>query len=156
LTKSLSCNVAVFTEISYIPKSSKYLEFISLRWKEPYYDKFHCHKLQEGYFSIQGRFCADSNSEKSDPLFLSGQPSKASGRSLVSNIHPDAMAIPSGLPSMSRIFEQFKVASVRTSWQHVQTHIRVRQVIKFPSQTCIWEDSCIHPDVWATPSERGS
>jgi hypothetical protein len=28
-----------------------------------------CYKLQEGYFSIQGRFCADSNSEKLDPMF---------------------------------------------------------------------------------------
>lgn len=34
-----------------------------------------CHKLQEGYFSIQRRFCANSNSEKSDPMFPSGRPS---------------------------------------------------------------------------------
>jgi hypothetical protein len=33
-----------------------------------------CHKLQEGYFSIQGRLCVDSNSEKSDPMFPSERP----------------------------------------------------------------------------------
>jgi hypothetical protein len=71
LTKSLSCNVTVFTRMPYIPKSSKYLEFISLRWKDPYYDKFQSHKLLEGYFSVQGRFCVDSNSKKLDPLFPS-------------------------------------------------------------------------------------
>jgi hypothetical protein len=71
LTKSLSRNTAISIGMPYIPKSSKYLEFISLRWKEPYYDKFQCHKLQEGYFSVQGRFCANSNSKKSDPLFSS-------------------------------------------------------------------------------------
>jgi hypothetical protein len=70
----------------YIPESSKYLEFIFLRWNEPYYDMFQCYKLQEGYFSVQRRFYADSNSKKSDPLFLFGRPSKASGRSSVSNV----------------------------------------------------------------------
>jgi hypothetical protein len=94
LTKSLSCNVVVFIEMSYIPESSKYLEFISLRWEEPYYDKFQCHKLQEGFFNVQGRFCVNSNSEKSDPLFSSRSPSTASGRSLVSNIRPDAHQCP--------------------------------------------------------------
>jgi hypothetical protein len=32
-----------------------------------------CHKLHEGYFSVKGRFCADSNSEKSDPKKPSGR-----------------------------------------------------------------------------------
>jgi hypothetical protein len=76
---------------------------------------------------------------------------------------------------MSRSFEQFKVASVRTSWQHVQTLFRVREVssipvhpsgrcgntirtpirvrgeFEFPSQTKIWEDSCIRLDVKSIP-----
>jgi hypothetical protein len=86
LTKSLSCNVVVFTGMPYIPESSKYLEFICLRWKGPYYDKFQCPKLQEGYSNVQGRFCADSNSQKLDHLFPSRQSSKASGCSSVSNI----------------------------------------------------------------------
>jgi hypothetical protein len=105
LTKSLLCNIAIFTGMPYMPESSKYLEFISLRWKELYYDKFQCHKLQEGYFSVQGRFYANFNSEKSDLLFPSEQPDKASRHSSVSNIRPDDLAIPSGLPSMSRSFE---------------------------------------------------
>jgi hypothetical protein len=72
----------------------------------------------------QRRFCTDSNSEKSDPKFSSGRPIHAFGR-----------------PPVSRRFEQFKVASIQMSWQHIQTLIRVQQVIDFPSQTCIWEDS---------------
>jgi hypothetical protein len=138
----------------YILESSKYLEFIFLRWKEPYYDKFQCHKLQESYFSIQGRFCADSNSEKSNILFPSGRLSKASRRSSLSNICPDDVVILSRHPSASRTFEQFKVASVRMSWQHVCMLIRVQQVIEFPSQTHIWEDIYIRPDDRATLSRR--
>jgi len=46
----------------YIPESSKYLEFISLRWKEPYNENFQCHKLHERYFNGQGKLCTDSNS----------------------------------------------------------------------------------------------
>jgi hypothetical protein len=45
LTKSLSCNVAVLTGIPFISESLKYSEFISLIWKESYYDKFQYHKL---------------------------------------------------------------------------------------------------------------
>jgi len=171
LTKSLSCNIAAFTGMPYFPESSKYSEFISLRWKRPYYDKFQCHKLQEGYFSVQWRFCANFNSEKSDSLF-------PSERSLVSNIHPNDVAIPSELPSMSIRFEQFKVAFVRTSWQHIRmlfrvreessipvhpsgrrgntvwTPIRVQLELVFPLQTYIWEDSCIRPDDMVTLSRR--
>jgi hypothetical protein len=127
---------------------------------------------------IPRRFCVDSNSEKSDPLFRSGRPSKASGRSSVSNIHPGDMAIPSELPLVSRNFILFKLASVWTFQQHIQTLFRVReessiqvhlfgghgntvrmpvsvrQVKWFPSQTQIWEDSCNCPDVKSTPSGR--
>lgn len=45
---------------------------------------------------------------------------------------------------MSRRFEQFKVAFIRMSWQHIRTHIRVRQIIRFPSHTHIWERQ-LHP-----------
>jgi len=128
--------------------------------------------------SVQGRFCADSNSEKSDPKLLSGQPSITSGHFSVSNIRPDDVAKPSGRPSVSRSFEQFKFAYVRTSWQHVrmlfrvleesyfQVHssgqrgntvrmpVSVWQVKRFPLQTHIWEDNCNRLDVRSTPSER--
>lgn len=77
-----------------------------------------CHKLQEGYFSVQGRFYANSYSEKSDHKLPSGQLRKASGHSSVSNICPDDVVIPSGCPSVSRNFELFKVASIWTTWQY--------------------------------------
>jgi hypothetical protein len=126
--------------------------------------------------SVQGRFCANSNSEKSDPKLLSEQPSITSERSSVSNICPDDVAKLSRSPLVSRSFELFKFAYVRTSWQHVwmlfrvpeefyfqvhpsgqrgntaQTPISVQQVKGFPSQTQIWEDSCNRLDVRSTPS----
>jgi hypothetical protein len=75
--------------------------------------------------SVQGRFCADSNSEKLDPLVQSRRPSKVSGHSLVSNIRSDGVAIPSGSLSVSRRFELFNLASIRMFQQHVQTLFRV-------------------------------
>jgi hypothetical protein len=81
---------------------------------------------------ISRRFCADSTSEKSDPLFLSGQLSKVSGRSSVSNIRPDDMAIPFGLLLVSRSFEQFKVAFFQTSWKHARTLFRVQEDSNVP------------------------
>lgn len=101
-----------------------------------------------------------------------------SGRSSVSNIHPNNVAIPSKLPSMSRTFEQHKLAYVWTSWQHVRMLFRVREdfsilvypseqrgysiqmpvraqgELGFPLQTQICEDSCIRPDVKSTPFGR--
>jgi len=84
---------------------------------------------------ISGSFCTDSNSEKSDTLFSSGRPSKASKHSLDSNIRSDDGIITSGLPSVSKRFELFKFAFVQTSWQHIRTLFRV------------WKDSSIpvHP-----------
>jgi hypothetical protein len=64
LTKSLLCNVTVLNRDAILFRISSLLEFISLRWKESYYDKFQCHMLQESYFRDPGRFCADSNSAK--------------------------------------------------------------------------------------------
>jgi len=50
--------------------------------------------------------------------------------------------------------EQFKVASVRTSWQHVRTHFRVREDSSFPSQTRSGKTTCTRPDARATQSGR--
>jgi hypothetical protein len=72
------------------------------------------HKLQEGYFSVQGRFYADFNSEKSDPKLPSGRLGKASVSSSVNNIRLNDVAIPSGHPLVSRNLELFKIAPVRT------------------------------------------
>lgn len=138
LTKSLSCNVASFTRMLYILESSKYLEFMSLRWKEPYYDNFQCHKLQESYFSVQGRFYLNSNSEKSDPLFPFERLSKSSGRLSVRTTwqyRPDAhisfklSGRLSNAPGRSSVFNKKSnfllihrygkiAASIRTTGQH--------------------------------------
>jgi hypothetical protein len=64
----------------------------------------------------------------------------------LSNIRPDDVDIPFGLPSVSKSFELLRVASVQTSQQHVRTPFSVRQVKEFLSQTQIWEDNCNHPD----------
>jgi hypothetical protein len=40
LTKLLLCNVPVSKRDDVLFRISNLLEFISLRWKEPYYDKF--------------------------------------------------------------------------------------------------------------------
>jgi hypothetical protein len=48
--------------------------------------------------SVQGRFCADSNSDKSDPKLPSGRLNIMFGCSSVSNIRPDDVAILSGHP----------------------------------------------------------
>jgi hypothetical protein len=40
LTKSLLCNVVVFTRMPYHFRVFKLIEFMSLIWKEPHYDKF--------------------------------------------------------------------------------------------------------------------
>jgi hypothetical protein len=73
-----------------------------------------CHKLQEVYFSVQGRFCADSNSKKLDPKLPSGRLNITSRRLSVSNIRSDDENFLSERPSMSRNFELFKIASVWT------------------------------------------
>jgi len=48
--------------------------------------------------------------------------------------------------SVSRTFELFLVASVRTSQQHGRTPFSVQQGKRLRSKTQIWEESCNHPD----------
>jgi hypothetical protein len=64
---------------------------------------------------------------------------------LSSIIHPDDKNFSSGLPSVSRSFELFQVASVQKFQQHVQKPFSV-------SKTQIWEDSCNRLDNLAIPS----
>jgi hypothetical protein len=103
---------------------------------------------------VQRRFCTNSKSKKSNPKHPSGRPSITFGRSSVRNIHLDDVAIQFGHPSVSGSFELFKVTTFRMSQQHVRTLISVRQEIGFPSQTQIWEDTCIRLDVRSTTSGR--
>jgi hypothetical protein len=71
-----------------------------------------------------------------------------------SNIRSDDVVIPFGLPSVSRSFELFKVASIPTFQQHVRTPFSVRQVKKISSQTQIWEDNCNRADGRSTSFGR--
>jgi hypothetical protein len=143
LTKSLSCNVAVFTGMPYILESSSYLEFISLRWKEPYYDKFSVTSMKKSISEVLRRFCANSNSEKSDPKHLSRRPCKPFGRLSVSNILPDDVAIPSGRPSVSRKFKLFKDTPSR---RNGKSSGHSSEFKKNPMS------KCIRPDDLAIPS----
>jgi hypothetical protein len=54
-----------------------------------------------------------------------------------------------------RSFIQFKVASVWTSWQHVQTLLRVREDSSLPLQTQSRKTSCTCSGDRAIPSRRG-
>jgi hypothetical protein len=71
-----------------------------------------------------------------------------------SNIRPDDENFLSRLPSVSRSFQLFQVASVWTSQQHVRTPFSVRQVKWFPFQKQIWEDSCNRPDAILDKASR--
>jgi hypothetical protein len=105
-TKSLICNVAVFTGMLF------YLEFTLQLW-------------------ASGRLCAEFKWVNSVPLHPSGRHGILSGRSSVSNIRSEDENFPSGRPSVSRNFELFKIASVRTLYR-------------------VWED----PSVPVNPSGR--
>jgi hypothetical protein len=82
--------------------------------------------FQEDYVQIPTQ-------KKSDPLFPSGWPSDASGRH-----------------QCRETSEQFQVAPVRTSWQHVQMLFRVQEDSSFPLQTRIGKIVCICPEDRAT------
>jgi len=131
-----------------------------------------CYIIRDAiYFSVlilkmcfkesQRRFCANSKSKKLDPKFLSGRPSHVSER-----------------PSVSRSFIQFKIASVRTTWQYRpdanqssrrirfsfsdtnmgrQLHASGRQVYTVRTSSLIRQDvkrNCNRSDVKATLSIR--
>jgi hypothetical protein len=98
------------------------------------------------------RLCADFKIEKLNPLYPSGRPCHPFGRSSIKQHLSGRCGYSVWTPSVSRSFELFKVASVWTSQQHVQTPFSVRQEKGFPSQTQIWEDNCNHLDNKYTPS----
>jgi hypothetical protein len=75
LTKSLLCNVTAFTGMPYILESSDIQSLFLWCGKSLIMTSCKRPKLYEGYFSVQGRFCTDSNSKKSDPK----QPSRRCG-----------------------------------------------------------------------------
>jgi len=62
---------------------------------------------------------------------------------------------PSHASKYPSIAEQFKVASIQTSWKYVRTHFRVLEELGFPLETRIWEDNCIHLEDRVIPSGQG-
>jgi hypothetical protein len=77
--------------------------------------------LQKSFQDVQGRFCVDSNSEKSDPMFPLGRPSHASeplslsrSRTIQGCIRPDAMATRLDALQSSR---RFQLSFAGTKWE---------------------------------------
>jgi hypothetical protein len=87
-TKSLLCNVAAFRDAALSRVYSSAMFFEKILWSF------------QGFISV--------------PCQPSGRRGIPSRRSSVSNICSDDEIFPSGRPSVSRSFEQFKIASVRT------------------------------------------
>jgi hypothetical protein len=63
-TKLLSCTVADFTGMPYQFRVFKYSEFISLIWKEPYYDKISVTSVKKEFPDSK------KTQQKSDPEFI--------------------------------------------------------------------------------------
>jgi hypothetical protein len=95
-----------------------------------------CHKLHEGYFSVQGRFCADSNSEKLDPK----QPSGRCGvpvRTLISLKHPfrrrgNTVRTPVSVQQITMKTSEHQTNTVRTLGQSV-----FNKELDFRSRHCL-------------------
>jgi hypothetical protein len=81
------------------------------------------------------------------PCQPSGRSGIPSGHSLVSNIHPDDENFPSGRPSVSRSFEQFKVASIGHNGKSSERYSEFKKNPAF---------KCIRPDDVAIPSGHHS
>jgi hypothetical protein len=85
---------------------------------------------------------------KEDPMQISSQ------RSRIPSFHPDRIVMP---PDAHQCPEVSNSSKLHSSGRHSNVSERLSkfdQKIEFPSQTQIWEDSYIHPDDKATPSER--
>jgi hypothetical protein len=123
LTKSLSCNV-VLTRIPHYFRIIKYSEIISLIWKWPYYDKFQCHKLQEGNFRVPGRFWEVFNSAKVRSL--------VPVRTVQWNVR---------MPSYVEKILTAQRASVWTLGQHHSDALQCSRRIQISFADTNWEDS---------------
>jgi hypothetical protein len=86
--------------------------------------------------SASRRFCTVYQSENSVPC----QPSSRH------DIRPDDENFQSWPSAVSRSFELFQLASIRTFQQHVRTTLSVRPSTRFLSKTQIWEVRCNRPD----------
>jgi hypothetical protein len=105
--------------------------------------------------SASRRFCTIYKLEKSDPLQPSGRRDIPFGRPTVQSIiRLDDENFSSEPSSVSRSFELFQLASVRTFQQHVRTTLSARPAMGFPSKTQIWEDRCNRLDALIHKASR--
>jgi hypothetical protein len=68
-TKSLSCTVTDFTGMPYRFRVFKYLEFISLIWKGPYYDKVSVTSIKKEFLDSK-KTAKSTGQQKMDPEFI--------------------------------------------------------------------------------------
>jgi hypothetical protein len=87
-------------------------------------------------FSVSRRFCTVYKLENYVPCQPFGRRDILSGRPTAQSIiRPDDENFPSGPSSVSRSFELFQLALVRTFQQHVWTPLGVQPAMEFPSKT---------------------
>jgi hypothetical protein len=98
------------------------------------------------YFKVFKRI-----SEKLFQVFKEDSVQIPTQRSRILSFHPDGPAMRLDTHQW-REAKQFKVASVRTLWQHVRMLFIVQEDSSFPSQTQSEKTACTHPDNRATPS----
>jgi len=139
LIKSLSCNDVVLTGIPFYFRVFRYSEFISLLWKEPYYDKFQCHKLQKRQF------------QSSRKILRSFQLSK----SLIPYSRPDGIV---KRPDALQCLEDFVSSALHPFGLQGSTSVCslvFEKNLVFLCRQGSRKTSCNHPDSRATPSGRG-
>jgi hypothetical protein len=74
LTTLLFCKDAILNRVTVLFKISSLLEFISQRYKEPYYDKFSVTCIKRQFQKLQEDSTQLTTQQKSDPLFPFGRP----------------------------------------------------------------------------------
>jgi hypothetical protein len=138
-TKSLSCIVAALIGMPYISESSKYLEFISLIRKKTILWQASVSQASRRLFQCSMKILCRFQTSRSQIL----------------SFHPDGLGMRPDAHKCQEAFEQLQVASIWTSWQHVQTLFKVQEDSSFPLQTWIVKTTCIRLDDRATTSRCG-
>jgi hypothetical protein len=99
-TKSLSYTVADFTGMPYQFRVFKYLEFISLIWKGPYYDKISVTSVKKECLDSKKTLQSLQLKKSRIPSLSSERPNEMPRHLSVSNINNDAFK--SGVQSIFR------------------------------------------------------
>jgi len=109
LTKSLLCNVAVFTGMLFISKSS---EFISLIWKEPFMTSSSVTSWKKATSVFKEDSVQIPTQRSRITCFHPDNPVKHPDSHQSATIRLDDVVILFGRPSVCRSFELYKVASI--------------------------------------------